>query len=87
MPEWLSRYIGLPEVRAEDIGIVGEIVCGEIAHKGGVIVPLARALPMGFAWGLFCQRIGEDLCSQVPVLRASVPLGDCRDLVGRLWEM
>eukprot|EP00959_Pyramimonas_sp_CCMP1952_P114940 2403151-Pyramimonas_sp.AAC.1 len=75
MPEWLSRYLGLPDALAEGVGVVGQVVDGAVAVAGGMIAPLARALPAGFAWSLFfCRRMGGGPCRRVPAPRASVPL-------------
>ncbi|CAK0826014.1 unnamed protein product, partial [Prorocentrum cordatum] len=77
MPEWLSRYFGLPDALAEGVGAVGQVIDGAVAAAGDAIAPLARALPTGFTWSLFfCQRIGENICQRVPALHASGPLRD-----------
>ena len=45
MPSFLSRYFGYPGCTAEEMKMVGETV-------DDVVYPLARSLPMGFAWSL-----------------------------------
>ena len=58
MPEWMSRYFGLPALTAEAAGLTGEIIDGTPALATDKIIPLARPLPMGFTWSLarlFCM--------------------------------
>ncbi|CAK0863074.1 unnamed protein product [Prorocentrum cordatum] len=77
MPEWLSRYFGLPDALAEGVGVVGQVIDGAVAVAGDAIAPLARALPAWFTWGLFfCQWMRGSLCRRVHALFASEPLRD-----------
>ena len=63
MPSFLSRYFGYPVCTAEELKMVGETVDAVKLRAGDVVYPVARSLPMGFAWSLWiCQQIGESLC-------------------------
>eukprot|EP00959_Pyramimonas_sp_CCMP1952_P409243 8576874-Pyramimonas_sp.AAC.1 len=60
---WLSRWFGLPRVRARDVGLTS---CedGPLAPDDWV-TPMPSCLPMGFAWSLFfAQDIDEEAASQ-----------------------
>ena len=56
MPCYLSTYFGYPGCTAEELKIVGEVVDGVNLQAGDVVYPLAKSLPIGFAFGLWiCQ--------------------------------
>ena len=77
MPEWMSRYFGLPALTAEEAGLTGEIVDGAPALASDKLIPLARPLPMGFTWSLaICQDCVERLCAEARCLRGVPVLRD-----------
>ena len=62
IPLWLSRYFGLPPVRASDLNLTGKTIDGKLLASADLVYPVPRTLPMGFSWAMFfCQHVGLDL--------------------------
>ena len=60
----LSRYFGMPAVRAGD---VSELFADRQAlNPDDMLIPMPRCLPMEFSWSLFfAQEVGEEAVSDV----------------------
>ncbi|CAK0823231.1 unnamed protein product [Prorocentrum cordatum] len=64
IPTWLSRWFGLPPVRAAGVGLT-DALDGPVGPDE-MVTPMPRRLPMGFSWSLFpAQGIDEGVASQV----------------------
>ena len=82
IPAELSRYYCLEPVRAEDVGLVGEVVEGRTVVAGEMLYPCPRSLPMGCSWAVyFCQRAAEYQMSQLKSLRQSILVSDKKNRI------
>eukprot|EP00959_Pyramimonas_sp_CCMP1952_P073639 1539072-Pyramimonas_sp.AAC.1 len=73
----MKRLLGLPSLRAGDVGIHGGRLDGEVLGFDDLIYPIPEALPMGCTWGLrLCQSVTELRCQFAPAIAGSAPLSD-----------